>query len=338
MGSHGAVHEEHEDRGWKEIAREHSGVLAVREAIAAGLRPAELRWRIRTGRWQRPLRGVVVTHSGPLTRLQWLWCTLARAGPGAVLAGSTAAALDGMRGFDVATVFVTVPSDRQLVRHPGIVVHRSTQLTSTDVHPVRIPPRTRLARSVVDAASWAARDDDARAVLAASVQQRLVTVSDLWDVAHRRGRIWRRRLIIDTLADLDVGAESVAEMLYRRIECRYGLPSSHCQFKVDLGGRRYLDVWYEPWRVWVEIDGAAHQEVRQWWDDLARQNLGVLQDRLILRFPTWRLRERPDLVAAQVTDALRQRGWDGDRRQRTPASHIGPGGDNTGPNDVNAVL
>ncbi|WP_322749950.1 MULTISPECIES: hypothetical protein [unclassified Frankia] len=301
------------DGGWEVIARDRSGVMAVRDAIAGGLRPGELRWRVSTGRWQRPLRGVVVTHSGPLTRLQWLWCALERAGPGAVLAGSTAATLDGLRGFDAATVFVTVPSDRQLTGHQGIVVHRSSQLTSADVHPVRVPPRTRLARSVVDMAGWATRDDDARAALAASVQQRLVSVGEVRAALDQRGRARRRRLILDTLADLDVGAESVAEMLYRRIERRHGLPPARRQHMVELGGRRYLDVWYEPWRVWVEIDGAAHQEARQWWDDLARQNLGVLQDRLILRFPTWLLREHPERVAAQVAQALRQRGWDGRR-------------------------
>ncbi len=83
----------------------------------------------------------------------------------------------------------------------------------------------------------------------------------------------------------------MAEILYRKIENRYGLPAARRQERIDAGGSRYhLDVWYETWRVWVEIDGGYHREARQWWDDLARQNAGVLQDRLILRFPVHVLR------------------------------------------------
>ncbi|WP_226930851.1 MULTISPECIES: hypothetical protein [Parafrankia] len=111
-----------------------------------------------------------------------------------------------------------------------------------------------------------------------------------------------------TIAEEQDGVITVAEIAYRRIERRYGLPAAQRQAAVDLDGRRYLDVWYAPWRVWVEIDGAAHRESRQWWDDLARQNLGVLDDRLVLRFPTWLLRQDPQHVAALVKLALHQRG------------------------------
>lgn len=285
--------------------------MSVQAALAGGITMAELRWKVESGRWQRPFPGVVATCSGPLSRQQLEWGALEWAGSDAVLAGPSAAARDGLRGFEPLAVHLLIPSTRRKVARPDVVVHRSIHLGPSDVHPVRTPRRTRLPRSVVDTASWSRHDDDARAVLTAAVAQRLVTVAQLRDVVDRQPTLRRRALVRETLDDLDDGAHSVAEIVYRRIERRYGLPPARRQAAVDLSGRRYLDVWYEPWRVWVEIDGAAHRESRQWWDDLARQNLGVLDNRLVLRFPTWLLRHDPALVADQVKTALRQRGWDG---------------------------
>jgi hypothetical protein len=56
----------------------------------------ELRWRVASGRWQRPCHGIVVAHSGPMTQRQQLWVALLWAGEGAVLAGLTAARLEGL--------------------------------------------------------------------------------------------------------------------------------------------------------------------------------------------------------------------------------------------------
>ena len=82
-----------------ELCNEQCGVLSMASAIAGAGRPA-VRWRLESGRWQRPCRGVVVTHSGPLTDAQALWAAVLGCGTGAVLAGLTAARLDGLSGFD----------------------------------------------------------------------------------------------------------------------------------------------------------------------------------------------------------------------------------------------
>ena len=41
------------------------------------------------------------------------------------------------------------------------MVHRSRVLGADDVHPVRRPPRTRLTRSLLDAAVWSGSDNRA---------------------------------------------------------------------------------------------------------------------------------------------------------------------------------
>ncbi|MDQ2813643.1 MAG: hypothetical protein M3Z75_17700 [Actinomycetota bacterium] len=42
-------------------------------------------------------------------------------------------------------------------------MHYSRLLRESDIHPLRLPPRTRMARSVIDAAAWMATDRGAQA-------------------------------------------------------------------------------------------------------------------------------------------------------------------------------
>jgi hypothetical protein len=54
-------------------------------------------------------------------------------------------------------------------------------------------------------------------------------------------------------------------------------------------------------------------DVRQWAEDMRRQNdIWVAGDR-ILRFLAWLVRSRPDEVAASVRAALSAAGWSGNR-------------------------
>lgn len=53
------------------LLRSHDGVPRV-ESVMTYLSRDALRWRITSGRWQQPCRGIVVAQSGPLTELQVL--------------------------------------------------------------------------------------------------------------------------------------------------------------------------------------------------------------------------------------------------------------------------
>ena len=192
----------------------------------------ELRWRVTSGRWQRPCYGILLAHSGPMTPRQRLWAALLWAGQGAALAGLTAAGLDGLEGFASRDgtdhpIHLLVPSCRSVRRKPpglSVVVHYSVTLTPGDVHPLREPRRTRMARSLVDAAVWMATDRGAQAVLAAGVQQRLVRIADLTAIVARNQRLPRRGLITDTLEDIAGGAHALSELDFTRLIRRYQLP------------------------------------------------------------------------------------------------------------------
>jgi very-short-patch-repair endonuclease len=288
-----------------ELCERQAGVLTLATAFRCIGEPA-VRWRLASGRWQRACRGVLVTQSGPLTESQRLWVSVLAAGDGAVLAGLTAARLDGLAGFDDRRIYLLVPMSRRVRKQlPGVVVHRSLTLGPGDVHPARLPPRTRIGRSIVDAAAWAATDRAARALLAAGVQQRLVRAADLVAVVDRCSRVRRRALMRATLADVGGGAEALSELDFCDLVRRFGLPEPDRQFeRTDSQGRRWLDAVWEQARLVAEVDGRWHMDARAWWADMRRGNELTIDGYRVLRFPAFAVRDHPEEVAAQIVRAL----------------------------------
>jgi very-short-patch-repair endonuclease len=221
-----------------------------------------------------------------------------------------------MRGLDTRTIHVLVSAGRQHRRPPpGVVVHRTRHLPQQDQHRLGRPPCTMPARSVVDAAQWARSDRDAVAVVAAAFQQRLVGAIDMAPVLARMTHVKRRRVIVAAVADAAGGAESVAEVDFARL-CRQGrLPEPSRQVvRVDSAGRRrYRDVYFDDWRLHVEIDGGQHMNVRSWYADMHQQNEITIAGERLLRFPAWMIRHQAHEVIAQVRAALLAAGCAADR-------------------------
>jgi very-short-patch-repair endonuclease len=272
-----------------------------------------VRWRLASGRWRRVCYGVIVTHSGPLTEEQRLWVALLAAGDGAALAGLTAARLDGLTGFDDRRVHLLIPASRKVRKTlRDVVVHRCARLGSGDIHPARQPPRTRLARSLVDGATWVVSDRLARAILAAGVQQRLVRPADLGQALAYCPHGPRRRLLRATLNDVAGGAEALSELDFSDLVRRYHLPEPDRQARrVDAQGNRWLDAVWEWARLVAEIDGRWHMDAGAWWADMQRDNELTVDGYRVLRFPAFAVRDSPEAVARQLAEALRQAGWAG---------------------------
>jgi hypothetical protein len=144
-----------------DVIDEYHGVLSTAIALRH-LTQKQLRCRVSSGRWQQPIRGVAIAQSGPLTDGQLLRVAQLRAGPRSALAGLTAARLDGFNGFDdkapVADrpIYLLIPYGYKRVTAPlglTVITHYSRFLGDEDVHPTRQPRRTRIARSLIDAAA-----------------------------------------------------------------------------------------------------------------------------------------------------------------------------------------
>ncbi len=272
-------------------------------------RPPETRSRLRSGRWSL-YEGVVVMHNGPLTAAQSTWVGLFRAGEGAVLAAATAMRAAGVDVSEPPRPQIVLPWWRTGVVTTLADVRRSRLMTALDVHPARQPPQFRLARATIDAASLSRRPDDVRALLCAPVQQRRLRVQQLEETVLRLGPVSGRGLMLRTLADLELGAQSTHELRFTRALRRSGLPQPDRQvWKQRPGGKRYLDCEWDEYEVHVEIDGLAHRGVAEWVADLSRSNeLEIVEARRRLRIAGFLLLEQEELVLDQVRRALRAGG------------------------------
>jgi hypothetical protein len=167
----------------------------------------------------------------------------------------------------------------------------------------------RCASALVLAASTFTHPRFACGILAAGVQQRLVTADQLGEVLRRSPRVRHRRLLAAAIDDIGQGAHAMSEIDFGRLCRRAGLPAPTRQaMRVEPGGRRrYLDAeWIrrDGRRVVAEVDGALHLSPRRWWDDQLRQNELVIADDIVLRFPSVVVRTNPEEVVAQLRRVL----------------------------------
>ncbi|MCA1825199.1 MAG: endonuclease domain-containing protein, partial [Frankia sp.] len=298
------------------------GVFARWQVGVAGPTRHGIRSQVRAQRWQTFGTRVVVTHTGPLSPLQRQWAALLHCGKHAVLCSATAAELGGLRGYESPRVHVSVPAGTHVTPNPEIALHFRRGVPA-DVQPGREPPRSRICVAVVDMAVSATDVSRACAVLAAGVQQRLLLPVALRDELARRPRVRHRRLLIAVVNDIEGGAHALGEIDFARLCRKYGLPPpSRQRIRKDrYGRRRYLDVFWDDFRLVVEIDGAAHMEVTAWWADMRRQNDIVLGPNRVLRFASLMVRSEADDVMAQVRTALELSGWRPSRDPRAVPRH-----------------
>ncbi len=280
---------------------------------------AHVQAQVDARRWQSPLPHVVVLHNGPLTNEQRMWVVLSGSPPGTVLHGLSGLELDGLRGLSPDRLTVVIPGSsanpqrRQLATPTdwNVAVKWSTKLGVEDVNPLAVPPRTRPARSVVDAASERVPLRRARVIVLAAVQQRLIASHQLWDALSRRGRCRNRAVIAESILDADGGIHSLPEHEFDVLRRRLQLPEPRRQQVVRRpDGRYFLDAEWPELGIRVEIHGIPHSHVINWDDDLFRQNDLVAEGGLLI-FSSYAVRRRQDRVAPQLLGLFRRRGWPG---------------------------
>lgn len=289
-----------------------STVFSTTDALTQFSSPV-LRSQLRRGLWQRPERGVVVTHNGPLSPQEKVLIALTVAAPRSALAGVTALVEDGFDPPFRTIIDVVLPEGARKPAVEDVRFHHSTELDHTDIHPARSPRRTRPARSTIDAASWAPTDLAARAVVLAAFQQGLVSVRTIREALQRRGRCRRRALVIESMLDASGGIQSLPERDFDRLLSAAGLPRPTRQRAIrGKDGRHYLDVDWQGWRVAAEVHGIPHMNVARWDADIVRANEVVIGGRRLLAFTSYAIRHDPDAVRDQLVRMFRASGWTND--------------------------
>lgn len=287
--------------------RRRQGVVLTADLKAWGADEAWIKRQVDAGRWQRLHRGVLLTHSGPVSWWAHAWAAALYAGPGAALSHRSAAVVHGWRAPGTGPVEVSVPRTRRVGPSAGVVIH----------HRVTMPPVTAglptvaRADAVVDLVAHSRTDDDAIGWLCEAVRHG-TWPDEILAAVDLRQRVRRRALLLDVLADVADGVESTLEHRYRRdVERAHGLPTGLLQQRQKVGGRWIrADCVYLGWKLRVELDGRLAHPFGRTDDDTWRDNAVLLASGdLTLRYRWSHVAVRPCRTAEQVARALHARGW-----------------------------
>ncbi len=257
------------------------------ELLRFGVTRHDVRTEIEAGRWVSLGRHTVQAHTGEPTEAARLWRAVWESGSGALLDGPAALVAQGMTGFAVDIIDVSLPVGSTVRRVPGVRAQRRRALAPA--FPVGVP-RVRPEWAAIHAAQAARSDRAAALMLVLPIQQRLIDPRRLLEAWRSIRRSPRRVLIDGIIGDAVDGARSLGEVDFAALCRSRGLPPPKRQAVHQLpSGRAYLDAEWEAGLV-VEIDGGHHGLALNPLDDAWRANEVVIEDRLVLRLPLLGLR------------------------------------------------
>ena len=301
---------------WPELLDFQSRVVSRRQALSHGMSRKIVNRRADSGAWQRLQRGTYATFSGLPPREARLWAAVLRAGPGAVLSHETAAEVHGFAAKPSSQIHITVPIGHDPARWgdvPGVVFHRSRNVASQPLPPWQLP-RTPIAETVLDLVAASETFDDAYAWLSRATGRQLATVEMIRDALAERKRMRWRSWLAEAPDDAAEGVMFPLERRYvRDVERAHGLPSARRQARRDLAsGVRYLDNYYERYRLCVELDGKSSHPPEQKWRDADRDNDNLFRDGVqTVRFGMRDVTTRRCAQAGRLAALFMHRGWDG---------------------------
>jgi very-short-patch-repair endonuclease len=297
------------------IAAHQAGVCTTAQARSAGLPADAIRRLLASGRWVSLHRGVHLTHRGPAGLQERIWAAHLALGPTSVVGGTTAARYWGLVEQDLPPdeAITMVLPDGCSRRARGVVVTR-VPMPAALAHPARIPPVLSVEHAVLGTVADARNDNAAVEAILRACRMRLTTPDRLLAAAALRPRLRRRDVLNQVCAEVRGGMTSELERRYRnRVARPHGLPPARTQVPSRTGLRRaYRDVHYEALGVIVELDGRlGHEQESEVLRDQERDNHATLTGQATLRFGWLGIVGDACMVAQQVGELLRIRGWTG---------------------------
>ena len=294
-------------------AEAQGGAVSYRQVIDHGLSREVLSRLVSDGSWQRMAQGLFFTLSSEPPWVAIAWGGILLGGAESRLGPESSGFMHKLLAAPPEVIDVLVPRIRRVrVRGPWRFIRERP--TSRSSRTIGSPPRLAVETAVLDLASARSVTDVVHLVTRA-VQLRTTTPSRLLACLDDRPRHPHRRLLTQLLADVAEGAESPLELGYlRNVERAHGLPPGRRQYQ-RVGLRYYTDVGYDAYRLLVELDGRLGHEGDGKFRDMERDNRFVLAAMATLRYGWFDIEVRPCAVAAQVAEALTNRGWPGQLRR-----------------------
>lgn len=292
-----------ESLGWvADILARQDGVIARRQALQAGMSPAQVRQMVSTGRWEtvqpsvhRSLQHLPGTAARVRSAVLW-------AGQGAALSGLAAAYWWGLTMVEPSEVEVVVPHRRNPGPRPGITVIRR-DLPADDKASVRAAGVTGLALSALFGA--VALEDQGAALLDRALQTR-VSFAAVRSAHYRTLGIRGSTLAGELLRAAADRSAAASERLFIGLLKDAGIRGWRVNYPwKPADPRTTVDIAFVREMLAIEIDGWAwHTAPDRFQRDRRKQNEMTQAGWTVLRFTWLDLTSRPADVVREVRQAL----------------------------------
>ena len=291
------------------LAAGQHALVTTAQLLEIGLSQRVIDGRVHQGRFERVHRGVFRIAGAPKTFEQEVMAGCLAVG-GLVAASHRCAA--HLWRLDLGACEVPVELTLAARRAPaptGVQVHRSVDLTASDIVRLHRVPVTHPHRLLVDLGAvvpqpvvgWCLDDLVSRKVVTiAGVRATLDRVA-----ARGRSGVSALRAELDERGT-DEPTRSRLEAMLLALAKRCGLPAPVFQYPILLGGRRRrIDFAFPELRIAIEVDGYEfHSRLEVFEDDRVRGNELELAGWTVLHFTWKQLRQRPDYVERVLRRAL----------------------------------
>jgi hypothetical protein len=300
------------DRALGAQAASNYGLVALQQALDAGLTPRMIQHRVESGRWEQVRIGVYRIAGVAPSYGQRLLSACLAIGSEAAASHRAAAQLHGLLTYRDPPIETTTTRARspELV---GVVVHRLMDLHPSWVEQVERVPCTSVARTLVDLGA-VCRPGTVEAALDRAIGRRLVTPREvrrmMFAVARkgRRGIGTIRLLLADRLEDRPAG---VLEARMSSLLASTALPPAVPEYVVrdEHGGFvAVVDFAYPDRRLAIEVDGyEAHMGLRAFQHDRVRDRTLRAAKWVPLHFTWHEVDKRNPRVAREIAAEYRSR-------------------------------
>ncbi|MFP5364258.1 MAG: type IV toxin-antitoxin system AbiEi family antitoxin domain-containing protein [Thermoleophilia bacterium] len=286
-----------------DIAARRHGVLSRRQLVDAGLSPAAIAHRVRSGRLHRLHRGVFAVGHRPTTRRGWWIAAVLAYGDRAALSHMAALSHWDLRPSSASTIDVSVATRNGLAAREGIRVHRCGRLEPGEITIHDGIPVTTVARTLLDGAAMLRAAGLARAVERCEI----LRLFDLTLVEQAIGRHPYHPGAASLASALELYRDheptrSELEAMLLALSDRHGLPRPLVNRAVE---GCEVDFLWPGHRLIVETDGRGTHLTRAAFErDRARDAMLTVAGYRVVRFTHRQILDEPRSVARTLRALL----------------------------------
>ena len=293
------------------LAAKQFGVVSRAQLIEAGIGPAAIRYRMKSGDLHQIHPGVFVVRGAPSSLNQKLVAARFWAGPQSAISHRAAAAAWGLDGVQPGKIVELTTTQRRSDVPAGLTLHSTKILTPSDagwLGPLRV---TSIPRTLVDLGAVETDPAVVEAAFESAVRRdeelpdKLRARLDIVGGHGRRGAGVLREIL--TLREADAApTEGMFETRIERLLRSAGIEMPVRQFVVMVNGRPVrLDFAWVARKVALEPRGfGPHSGRKKFQSDIDRANALAATGWLII-YVTWRdLVRRPGYILERLLEVL----------------------------------